>query len=284
SADLEVQRTPVAPKQDDWAEQPRVVPQILYGRGVNNLSDTDIKAISAIIAGKEGKTIAGGENLVIKLNGTPIFETDNQGKISLHTAISPVLKAKFADLQAKPVIGKPFEPPSRSVPGAAPALVQADNWAKLEPLVPQIKADPLNLLQPPVKVGDQVESPALRKDSKNTIEGAITYLASIDDGAETRDGKGYNAKDSWYCQNLARDIEADTVIDAYRAEIALDLLQKYRGQLSAGGYTLPAWDDVKDHYHSKEYAIGSKVITSDQETASPSASPAILNDDEWANL
>jgi hypothetical protein len=74
--------------------------QTLYGVGQNSLTTNDIKAISAIIAGKQGDTVIGGEGLIIKYNGKTLFETDERGKISLHTAVSPQMRGKFAALQA----------------------------------------------------------------------------------------------------------------------------------------------------------------------------------------
>jgi hypothetical protein len=83
--------------QNEPAKKPGI--ETLYGGGQNNLTPNDIKAISAIIAGKKGDIVIGGEGLIIKYNGKELFETDERGKISLHTAVSPQIKEKFAALQ-----------------------------------------------------------------------------------------------------------------------------------------------------------------------------------------
>jgi hypothetical protein len=84
--------------QNEPAKKPGI--ETLYGVGQNNLTPNDIKAISAIIAGKQGDTVIGGEGLIIKYNGKTLFETDERGKISLHTSVSPQIREKFAALQA----------------------------------------------------------------------------------------------------------------------------------------------------------------------------------------
>jgi hypothetical protein len=96
---VEVEQKPIPEAiQNEPAKKPGI--ETLYGVGQNNLTPNDIKAISAIIAGKQGDTVIGGEGLIIKYNGKTLFETDERGKISLHTAVSPQIREKFAALQA----------------------------------------------------------------------------------------------------------------------------------------------------------------------------------------
>ena len=96
---VEVEQKPTPEAiQAEPAKKPGI--ETLYGGGQNNLTANDIKAISAIIAGKRGDTVIGGENLIIKYNGKTLFETDDRGKISLHTAVSPQIRERFAALQA----------------------------------------------------------------------------------------------------------------------------------------------------------------------------------------
>jgi hypothetical protein len=96
---IEVEQKPIPESiQNEPAKKPGI--ETLYGVGQNNLTVNDIKAISAIIAGKQGDTVIGGEGLIIKYNGKTLFETDERGKISLHTAVSPQMREKFAALQA----------------------------------------------------------------------------------------------------------------------------------------------------------------------------------------
>jgi hypothetical protein len=62
--------------------------EVLYGYDSNNnfiekpLSQKDAQAILALMEGKEGTTIAGGENLLIEYNGKKLFETDERGVVT----------------------------------------------------------------------------------------------------------------------------------------------------------------------------------------------------------
>jgi hypothetical protein len=122
---IEVEQKPIL---EAVAKKPGI--QTLYGVGQNNLTSNDIKAISAIIAGKQGDTVIGGEGLIIKYNGKTLFETDERGKISLHTAVSPQIREKFAALQAgQPTpVPLPANTPSneaRQVPKAQETAAQS---------------------------------------------------------------------------------------------------------------------------------------------------------------
>ncbi len=61
--------------------------EVLYGYDSNNnfiektLSQKDALAILDLMEGKEGTTIAGGENLLIEYNGQKLFETDDRGVV-----------------------------------------------------------------------------------------------------------------------------------------------------------------------------------------------------------
>jgi hypothetical protein len=62
--------------------------EVLYGYDSNNnfiektLSKKDAQAILDLMEGKEGTTIAGGENLLIEYDGKKLFETDAQGVVT----------------------------------------------------------------------------------------------------------------------------------------------------------------------------------------------------------
>jgi hypothetical protein len=62
--------------------------EVLYGYDSTNnfiekpLSQKDAQAILDLMAGKEGTTIAGGENLLIEYNGQKLFETDDRGVVT----------------------------------------------------------------------------------------------------------------------------------------------------------------------------------------------------------
>jgi hypothetical protein len=61
--------------------------EVLYGYDSNNnfieqtLSQKDAQAILDLMEGKEGNTIAGGENLLIEYDGKKLFETDERGVV-----------------------------------------------------------------------------------------------------------------------------------------------------------------------------------------------------------
>jgi hypothetical protein len=65
--------------------------EVLYGYDSNNnfiekpLSQKDAQAILDLMEGKEGTTIAGGENLLIEYDGKKLFETDERGMVT-HSA------------------------------------------------------------------------------------------------------------------------------------------------------------------------------------------------------
>jgi hypothetical protein len=124
---VEVEQKPLPEAvQNEPAKKPGI--ETLYGVGQNNLTPNDIKAISAIIAGKQGDTVIGGEGLIIKYNGKTLFETDERGKISLHTAVSPQIREKFAALQAGQSTPLPANTPSneaRQVPKTQETVAQS---------------------------------------------------------------------------------------------------------------------------------------------------------------
>jgi hypothetical protein len=72
-------------------ERPRQInnrTEVLYGYDSSNnfiektLSQKDAQAILDLMDGKEGTTIAGGENLLIEYDGKKLFETDAQGVVT----------------------------------------------------------------------------------------------------------------------------------------------------------------------------------------------------------
>jgi hypothetical protein len=213
----------------------------LYGNGVNNLTPENIKAIHAILRSHTGDTVVGGEGLIIKFNGRTLYETDETGKILTHTGISHELRDRLEAIQ----------PGAKSIPAQ---LQPAQSSAAGQTVGGTAEAPAKDIA---AKNGDLAggDAPSVAnppdKDSKNTIEEAITFLASQDDGAKKADGKGFNADDTYFGNKMAKDIADGATIDADRAKVALDLLQKYSRQLSTGGYSLPKWDDVKDQYQPK---------------------------------
>jgi replicative DNA helicase len=231
------------------ASQPEASPEPgytkLYGNGVNNLTPENIKAIHAILRSHTGDTVVGGEGLIIKFNGRTLYETDETGKIITHTGISHELRDRLEAIQpgAKSAPAQVQPAQSNAVSQAMDKI--ADETAK------DIAAKNARLSEE--KSAKQDANPP-EKDSKNTIEEAITFLASQDDGAKKADGKGFNADDTYFGRKLAKNIADGIPIDADRAKVALDLLQKYSRQLATSGHSLPKWDDVKDQYPPKTVA------------------------------
>jgi replicative DNA helicase len=256
------------------ASQPETSPTLgytqLYGNGVNNLTPENIKAIHAILRSYTGDTVVGGEGLIIKFNGRTLYETDETGKIITHTGISHELRDRLEAIQpgakSTPAQVQPAQSNAagQTVGGTAEAPAK-DNAAKNGGLA-----------------GGDASSGAKSpdKDSKNTIEEAITFLASRDDGAKKADGKGFNADDSYFGNKLAKDIADGATIDADRAKIALDLLQKYSRQLSTGGYSLPKWDDVKDQYPPKTIATDLSKEAAQERLANSIVLPPNFNTEE----
>jgi hypothetical protein len=194
----------------------------LYGIGRNDLTPADIKAIAGIVAGKPGDTIQGGEGLIIKFNGKPLFETDENGKISLHTAVSPELKAKFAALQAGAI-------------ATAPALPTPTNTAAQSHEVDKQAPD--------------VVAPSLDRPVDRRLESALVYMASRDDGATKIDGQGFNGTDSRPGNLLADKINKGIPLTDREAQDGLEMLYKYRRtQLAPAGYQLPKWDEISHQY------------------------------------
>jgi replicative DNA helicase len=228
---LEIQQ-PAIPTETEAAPTPGYTK--LYGVGVNNLTPENVKAIAAIMRSEMGDTVVGGEGLIVKFNGKTLYETDETGKIITHSRISQQVRDRLEAIQ----------------PGAKSTLAQAQpaNSGAIDQAMNTIADETAKDIAAKNAAKQKTRLPA------NTIEEAITFLASQDDGAKSADGKGYNADDSYFGNKLAKDIADGVMIDADRAKFALDLLQKYSRQLAVGGYKLPEWEDVQDKYPSKSMA------------------------------
>jgi hypothetical protein len=203
----------------------------LYGMGVNNLTPENVKAIAAIMRSEMGDTVVGGEGLIVKFNGKTLYETDETGKIITHSRISQQVRDRLEAIQ----------------PGAksTPAQAQPANSGAIDQAMNTIADETAKDIAAKNAVKQNAKLP------KSTIEEAITFLASQDDGAKKADGKGFNGDDTYFGNKMAKDIADGATIDADRAKFALDLLQKYSRQLAVGGYKLPEWEDVQDKYPSK---------------------------------
>lgn len=82
-----------------------------------------------------------------------------------------------------------------------------------------------------------------------SIENAITYLASQDDGAVAKDRKGFNKLDSQRGRDLAEKIKLGQKLTQEEAKAALQMLLKYRKQLAeAQQGSLPEWDKIAAQY------------------------------------
>jgi hypothetical protein len=79
--------------------QPLPIERIIYGYGINKLTDVDCKAIAAIITAKQGTKIGDSDcDYVIKNNGKVLFET-TMGEITTYTRIPDNLRSKIVNLQ-----------------------------------------------------------------------------------------------------------------------------------------------------------------------------------------
>jgi hypothetical protein len=102
-----------------------------------------------------------------------------------------------------------------------------------------IMADPEpqpQVVQKPVKI------PA------SSIEDALLFMSARDDGAKAQDGKGYNADDTGIGKRLATQINQGEPLDKVQAKEALEMLKKYKRQLSEGEIRLPTWKSVQGQY------------------------------------
>jgi hypothetical protein len=155
---LEVQKKP-EPIPTEQPKEPAI--KTLYGGGVNNLTPDDIKAIAAIMGAQKGHTVVGGEGLIIKYNGQPLFETDEKGKIMIHTAVSPEIKAKLSALHAGQPNPTPVPPTRQDVsPIATPSQMSnlvGNAFANLVNSLPVVGV-PTN--QPNVENNPEVAKPS----------------------------------------------------------------------------------------------------------------------------
>lgn len=105
-----------------------------------------------------------------------------------------------------------------------------------------------------------------------TITKALEYLASVCDGAETQDAKGFNKPDSHFGKVMAA---RETALTPGQQEQAIEMLQKYRKQLEQAGIALPQTDayqvvktnttetEVKLHLNSEiviEFSYDDKLV------------------------
>ena len=98
-------------------------------------------------------------------------------------------------------------------------------------------------------------------DDIESIQRAICYLADRCDGAETRDGQGYNGEDSKFGKALANQINSGDQLKKRYLKLALGMLAKYQKQLSIANILLPRWDDIA---HSIPLDKKTVEITEDQ--------------------
>lgn len=102
------------------------------------------------------------------------------------------------------------------------------------------------------RYGRRGRAAAVDENQPNTsVENAVVYLASQDDGANAKDGKGFNKLDTRRGQKLADKIKSGQQLAQDEAKQALQMLQKYRKQLLAAQQgSLPEWDKIEAQYQS----------------------------------
>jgi len=83
------------------------------------------------------------------------------------------------------------------------------------------------------------------------LEEAIVFLAGRCDGAQLRDGQGFNGCDASFGQWLAERIVNKQPLLKKQAKSALKMIAKYQKQLEKGGYSLPQWEAIESQYPEK---------------------------------
>ena len=116
------------------------------------------------------------------------------------------------------------------------------------------------------KTSRKRKTPATSDQPETTIESAIAYLASQDDGAIQKDGKGFNKLDTRRGQRLAEKIKAGQQLTQEEAKSALQMLQKYRKQLAeAQQGSLPEWEKIEGLYAQTTQAQPSPAVGQQEE-------------------
>jgi len=80
------------------------------------------------------------------------------------------------------------------------------------------------------------------------LEQALLYLAGRCDGAQSRDGAGFNGADAAYGHHLAATVDAGRPLLRKHAESAHKMLRKYHRQLSEATIDIPPWETIADTY------------------------------------
>jgi len=102
-------------------------------------------------------------------------------------------------------------------------------------------------------------------DQLQQLTQALNYLDKVCDGAYKRDVTGFNGADSGFGKWLS--FQARTVgLDNHRQIQAVNLLQKYRGQIESAGLELPTIDEYQVTGDSGE-SISVKITVEDGQIA-----------------
>lgn len=156
---LEIEeKKPIQPQQEQEG--------LLYGRGVNRLTPEHVKAIAAIMRSRKNDSVIGAENLIIKFNGKPIYETDEQGKIILHTPIAKELATRIAALEPAQLPAQAVAiPPAQNVGNTVEGektnnQINEPNVKLPHPLAAQRVADISNAINPPVTSNPESQLPS----------------------------------------------------------------------------------------------------------------------------
>lgn len=81
-------------------------------------------------------------------------------------------------------------------------------------------------------------------DQYQIMTSALQYLSTVCDGANSKDGQGFNGRDTGFGKSLAEQSRERT-LSPKQQQAAIKMLQTYRGQLENAGIELPAIDDYE---------------------------------------
>jgi DnaB-like helicase N terminal domain len=86
------------PDDDSHSEEKLHQRGIIYGLGINKLTEADLLAIATIVNGKKGTKIVGSDDYIIRHNGKIVFET-TMGEVTTHTRLSNELRDRIVGLK-----------------------------------------------------------------------------------------------------------------------------------------------------------------------------------------
>lgn len=99
----------------------------------------------------------------------------------------------------------------------------------------------------PVKQADRTETVSAPRQM-NIIEAALVGLSGVCDGAHSHDNAGFNGTDTQFGKSLAEQIEKGRPLTYKQAQGAIEMLPKYKKQLTNMSLDVPSKKDFFEHY------------------------------------